>query len=602
MTCSQLGKSMHVLLSNKTNVRAYCRHNTLAVILVCVLCAVSSLPVSGQQQSAELVLVGGNIYTVDRARPHAQAIAVDDGRIVAIGSNQTISAYVGSDTQVIDLKGQFAMPGFIEGHAHFVGLGESMMMLNLHQAKTWDEIVLQVEKATRTTPPGEWIIGRGWHQSKWDHVPSPNVNGYPTNLEMNSAAPDHPVLLTHASGHMSFANEYAMKLAGVDANTENPKGGEIVKDENGKPIGIFRETAQALIQKVKTRADNQRPQIQKQAYSQRAVELASIECLKKGITSFQDAGSSLATVRNLRKLADEGKLGVRLWVMIRDDNERLRGQLANYKMIGYADQFLTCRALKRSIDGALGAHGAWLLAPYQDLPTSSGLNTASIDSVTETAKLGIKNDFQVCVHAIGDRANREVLNIYEKMFKEFPSQFPRRWRIEHAQHLHPDDIPRFGKLGVIASMQGIHCTSDAIFVPQRLGMRRSEEGAYVWKSLVDSGAIVTNGTDAPVEDVDPIASFYASVTRRLTDKFTFFPGQVLTREQAIRSYTIDNAYAAFEENTKGSLVPGKLADIVVLNNDLIQCDAEEIKNTRVIMTIIDGRIAYQAEKSPNHPE
>ncbi|MDA7901541.1 amidohydrolase [Mariniblastus sp.] len=593
---------MHVLLSNKTNVRAYCRHNTLAVILVCVLCAVSSLPVSGQQQSAELVLVGGNIYTVDRARPHAQAIAVDDGRIVAIGSNQTISAYVGSDTQVIDLKGQFAMPGFIEGHAHFVGLGESMMMLNLHQAKTWDEIVLQVEKATRTTPPGEWIIGRGWHQSKWDHVPSPNVNGYPTNLEMNSAAPDHPVLLTHASGHMSFANEYAMKLAGVDANTENPKGGEIVKDENGKPIGIFRETAQALIQKVKTRADNQRPQIQKQAYSQRAVELASIECLKKGITSFQDAGSSLATVRNLRKLADEGKLGVRLWVMIRDDNERLRGQLANYKMIGYADQFLTCRALKRSIDGALGAHGAWLLAPYQDLPTSSGLNTASIDSVTETAKLGIKNDFQVCVHAIGDRANREVLNIYEKMFKEFPSQFPRRWRIEHAQHLHPDDIPRFGKLGVIASMQGIHCTSDAIFVPQRLGMRRSEEGAYVWKSLVDSGAIVTNGTDAPVEDVDPIASFYASVTRRLTDKFTFFPGQVLTREQAIRSYTIDNAYAAFEENTKGSLVPGKLADIVVLNNDLIQCDAEEIKNTRVIMTIIDGRIAYQAEKSPNHPE
>ncbi|MDA7925082.1 amidohydrolase [Mariniblastus sp.] len=593
---------MHVLLSNKTNVRAYCRHNTLAVILVCVLCAVSSLPVSGQQQSAELVLVGGNIYTVDRARPHAQAIAVDDGRIVAIGSNQTISAYVGSDTQVIDLKGQFAMPGFIEGHAHFVGLGESMMMLNLHQAKTWDEIVLQVEKATRTTPPGEWIIGRGWHQSKWDHVPSPNVNGYPTNLEMNSAAPDHPVLLTHASGHMSFANEYAMKLAGVDANTENPKGGEIVKDENGKPIGIFRETAQALIQKVKTRADNQRPQIQKQAYSQRAVELASIECLKKGITSFQDAGSSLATVRNFRKLADEGKLGVRLWVMIRDDNERLRGQLANYKMIGYADQFLTCRALKRSIDGALGAHGAWLLAPYQDLPTSSGLNTASIDSVTETAKLGIKNDFQVCVHAIGDRANREVLNIYEKMFKEFPSQFPRRWRIEHAQHLHPDDIPRFGKLGVIASMQGIHCTSDAIFVPQRLGMRRSEEGAYVWKSLVDSGAIVTNGTDAPVEDVDPIASFYASVTRRLTDKFTFFPGQVLTREQAIRSYTIDNAYAAFEENTKGSLVPGKLADIVVLNNDLIQCDAEEIKNTRVIMTIIDGRIAYQAEKSPNHPE
>ncbi len=593
---------MQLLLSHKTALRFALSRKTLAVLFACIASALPSAPACGQQQSADLVLVGGNIYTVDQSRPHAEAIAVNAGRIVAVGSDKAISAYITPETQVIDLKGKFAMPGFIEGHAHFMGLGESMMMLNLHKAKTWNEIVLQVENATRTTPPGEWIIGRGWHQSKWDHVPSPNVDGYPTNFEMNLATPDHPVLLTHASGHMSFANEYAMRLAGVDLDTVNPRGGEIVKDENGKPIGIFRETAQALIQKVKTRADSQRPQSEKQAYSQRAAELASMECLKKGITSFQDAGSTLATVRTLRQLADKGKLGVRLWVMIRDDNERLRGQLANFKMIGYADQFLTCRALKRSIDGALGAHGAWLLAPYQDLPTSSGLNTASIESVTETAKLGIKNDFQVCVHAIGDRANREVLDIYEKMFREFPSQFPRRWRIEHAQHLHPDDIPRFGKLGVIASMQGIHCTSDAIFVPQRLGMRRSEEGAYVWKSLIETGAIVTNGTDAPVEDVDPIASFYASVTRRLTDKFTFFPEQVLSREQAIRSYTIDNAYAAFEENIKGSLVPGKLADIVVLNNDLIQCDAEQIKNTRVEMTIIDGRIAFQAQATTTNSE
>ncbi len=593
---------MQLLLSHKTALRFALSRKTLAVLFACIASALPSAPACGQQQSADLVLVGGNIYTVDQSRPHAEAIAVNAGRIVAVGSDKAISAYITPETQVIDLKGKFAMPGFIEGHAHFMGLGESMMMLNLHKAKTWNEIVLQVENATRTTPPGEWIIGRGWHQSKWDHVPSPNVDGYPTNFEMNLATPDHPVLLTHASGHMSFANEYAMRLAGVDLDTVNPRGGEIVKDENGKPIGIFRETAQALIQKVKTRADSQRPQSEKQAYSQRAAELASMECLKKGITSFQDAGSTLATVRTLRQLADKGKLGVRLWVMIRDDNERLRGQLANFKMIGYADQFLTCRALKRSIDGALGAHGAWLLAPYQDLPTSSGLNTASIESVTETAQLGIKNDFQVCVHAIGDRANREVLDIYEKMFREFPSQFPRRWRIEHAQHLHPDDIPRFGKLGVIASMQGIHCTSDAIFVPQRLGMRRSEEGAYVWKSLIETGAIVTNGTDAPVEDVDPIASFYASVTRRLTDKFTFFPEQVLSREQAIRSYTIDNAYAAFEENIKGSLVPGKLADIVVLNNDLIQCDAEQIKNTRVEMTIIDGRIAFQAQATTTNSE
>ena len=320
---------MQLLLSHKTALRFALSRKTLAVLFACIASALPSAPACGQQQSADLVLVGGNIYTVDQSRPHAEAIAVNAGRIVAVGSDKAISAYITPETQVIDLKGKFAMPGFIEGHAHFMGLGESMMMLNLHKAKTWNEIVLQVENATRTTPPGEWIIGRGWHQSKWDHVPSPNVDGYPTNFEMNLATPDHPVLLTHASGHMSFANEYAMRLAGVDLDTVNPRGGEIVKDENGKPIGIFRETAQALIQKVKTRADSQRPQSEKQAYSQRAAELASMECLKKGITSFQDAGSTLATVRTLRQLADKGKLGVRLWVMIRDDNERLRGQLAN---------------------------------------------------------------------------------------------------------------------------------------------------------------------------------------------------------------------------------------------------------------------------------
>jgi predicted amidohydrolase YtcJ len=241
----------------------------------------------------------------------------------------------------------------------------------------------------------------------------------------------------------------------------------------------------------------------------------------------------------------------------------------------------------------LGAHGAWLLAPYEDLPTSAGLNTASVESVTETARIAIENDFQLCVHAIGDRANREVLDIYEKMFESNPSNIPRRWRIEHAQHLHPDDIPRFGKMGVIASMQAVHCTSDAIFVPKRLGIRRSQEGAYVWKSLMETGAIVTNGTDAPVEDVNPIDSFYASVTRRLSDDVTFFPEQTMTREEAIRSYTIDCAYAAFEETIKGSLVPGKLADIVVLSNDLLTCPPEAIRDTKVVMTIVGGKIVYE---------
>ncbi len=598
-----LGQNRDRLLSVSVNFSqgfimngAFCSRSIpfLAAIVAVVLVFAASIRCQGQERAADLVLMGGNIYTVDAAQPKAEAIAMFRGRIVAVGANDSIKPYIGDETKVVDLDGKFAMPGFIEGHAHFVGLGESMMMLNLHQAKTWDDIVEQVAEAAKTTPPGEWIVGRGWHQSKWEQPPSPNVDGYPTDDAINKVTPDHPVLLTHASGHMSFANGYAMRLAGVDNKTANPAGGEIVKDESGRPVGVFRETAQGLVGRAKAIADGKRSVEERAEYESRAVELASKECLRKGITSFQDAGSSLETVESLKRFADKGKLGVRLWVMIRDSNSRMEGRLARYKMIGYANDFLTVRALKRSIDGALGAHGAWLISPYDDMPMSSGLETATVASVTATAELGIKNDFQVCVHAIGDRDNREVLDIYEKLFEAHPSNIPRRWRIEHAQHLHPDDIPRFGKLGVIASMQAVHCTSDAIFVPTRLGMRRSKEGAYVWKSLMNSGAIVTNGTDAPVEDVNPIDSFYASVTRRLSDDVTFFPEEAMTREEAIASYTIDCAYAAFEETLKGSLVPGKLADIVVLSNDLITCPENEIKQTKVVMTIVDGKIVYQA--------
>lgn len=561
-----------------------------AVLLVVTSCSISA----AQWPEADSILINGNVVTMDLARPTAQAIAIKSGRILAVGSNDAIKNYMGESTQVLDLDGKFTMPGFIEGHAHFVGLGESMMMLDLTKAKTWDDIVEQVEEAAKVTPAGQWIVGRGWHQSKWDEAPSPNVDGYPTADAITKVSPNHPVLLTHASGHMSFANGYAMQLAGVDSETRNPGGGEILKSADGKPIGVFRETAMGLISRVYSRDLAAVPEEKKLELSMRAIELASDECLRKGITSFQDAGSAFSTIDLLRYAADEKRLGVRLWVMVRDSNERMSLLLPRYKMIGYGDDFLTVRALKRSIDGALGPHGAWLLSPYSDLPTSSGLNTATVPSVTRTAELAIQFDYQMCVHAIGDRANREVLDIYEKLFDNNPSLIPRRWRIEHAQHLDPADIPRFAELNVIASMQGVHCTSDAVFVPTRLGMKRSKEGAYVWQSLLKSGAVVTNGTDAPVEDVDPLASFYATVTRQLAEGVTFFPEEAMTREQALRSYTIDCAYAAFEESQKGSLVPGKLADIVVLSNDLLKCEDDEIKQTQVLYTIVGGKIKYQA--------
>ena len=548
-------------------------------------------------KKADLVLKNGNIITMEKSSPNAQAVAVSGDRIIAVGSNEEINAFAGEATKVIDLKGKTLIPGFIESHAHFVGLGESKMMLDLTKAKSWTEIVEMVGKAAKETPQGQWIIGRGWHQEKWEKAPQPNIDGYPTHDLLSKVSPNHPVMLTHASGHMCFANGYAMRLAGINSDTQPPSGGEIVHDIAGNPIGVFRETAENMIVRARS-LDSQRPdREQRWNRFQRVVELAAKECLSKGVTSFQDAGSTFSTIDSFKKLADENKLGVRLYVMVRDSNDRMEVMLPKYRMENYGNSFLTVRSIKRSIDGALGAHGAWLLLPYEDLPSSSGLNTASVESVTRTAELAITNDFQLCVHAIGDKANREVLDIFQEKFENNPTDAQRRWRVEHAQHLHPDDIPRFGELGVIASMQGIHCTSDAIYVIQRLGTRRAKEGAYVWRDLMESGAVICNGTDAPVEDIDPIACFYATVTRRLKGGTTFFPEQCMTRLEALKSYTLDAAYAAFEENEKGSIKIGKLADFAVLSQDITKCPEEAILNTEVVMTIVGGKVVFKTDGS-----
>jgi hypothetical protein len=386
---------------------------------------------------------------------------------------------------------------------------------------------------------------------------------------------------------MCLVNAKAMKLASVDANTPDPPGGEILRDRNGQPTGVLRETAQSLV-----RVDDNRGGTYEQQLDE-AIALATDECLRKGITSFHDAGASLDVIDRFRTLAATGQLKIRLWVMMSAENAVLAKRLPKYRMIGFGNNFLTVHAIKRFIDGALGSHGAWMLEPYADLPESSGLQVTSLSNLQTTAKLAVQHDMQLCIHAIGDRANREVLDLYEGVFSTFPSDRPRRWRIEHAQHLHPNDISRFAELGVTAAMQGIHCTSDAIFVTRRLGERRSREGAYVWQTLLKSGALVINGTDAPVEDVDPLQTFYAAVTRRLRDGSTFYPSQCMTREQALKSCTIDAAKAAFEEDLKGTLSEGKLADIVVLSNNLLTCSDDEILGTRVQYTIVGGRVMYR---------
>ena len=546
-----------------------------------------------KKEPADLVLTNGKIVTVDDTKPEAEALAVRGDVIIAVGSNKEIQPYIAQATKVIDLEGKLATPGFIDAHGHFTSIGQAKMRLDLMHVKNWDEIVAMVKEAVQKAQPGEWILGRGWHQEKWDKTPEPNVDGLPFHHSLSKVSPDNPVMLSHASGHASFANAKAMELAKITKETPNPKGGEIVKDSDGNPIGAFRETAQGLLRKAMSDFLEKRTPEQIEAQRRQVIELAAQECLSKGITSFHDAGSSFETIDLFKEFVEEGKLGIRLWVMIRVSNERLKERLSEYKIIGMGENHLTVRAIKRSLDGALGPHGAWLLEPYADLPTSTGLNTTPIKVLKETARLAIENDFQLCVHAIGDRANQETLNTFEEAYKAHPDKKGLRWRIEHSQHLHPDDIPRFGKLGVIASMQGIHCTSDGPWVFKRLGEKRAEEGAYVWQKLMKSGAIICNGTDAPVEDVDPIACFYATVTRKMKDGTIFYPDQRMTREEALRSYTLNCAYAAFQEDILGSIAPGKLADITVLSKDIMTVPDDEILSTEVLYTIVGGKVLYQ---------
>ncbi len=561
-----------------------------AASLFLLLAACSGEP----ENPADLVLTGGKIVTVDDAVPEAQALAVKDGRIQAVGTSAEIAGFVGSDTRVVDLGGRLAIPGFIDGHGHYTSLGESKLSLDLTKAGSWDDIVAMVREAASAAEPGEWIVGRGWHQEKWTPPPAVTVDGVPLHTELSAVSPDNPVFLTHASGHAAFVNAKAMELAGITRATRDPEGGTIVKDAVGTPTGLLRENADALVSRILDSEREARSDEEKWAEFQRIVELAGQEALSKGVTSFHDAGSSFATIDGFKRLADEGQLPVRLYVMVRfESNETMREKLAEYRMIGYGDNFLTVRSIKRQIDGALGSHGAWLLEPYADLPTSTGLTVEDPADIEETARLALEMDFQLNTHAIGDRANREVLDIYERTFAAAPDAKARRWRIEHAQHLDPADLPRFAELGVIASMQGIHCTSDAPWVLRRLGPERAESGAYMWRSLIDAGAVVLNGTDTPVEDISPIASFTASVVRKDRDGNEFFPAQKMTRMEALKSYTLNNAYAAFEETLKGSLTPGKLADIVVLDRDIMTVSDEELAATQVDMTILGGVMRFE---------
>ena len=547
----------------------------------------------GKHEHADLVITGGTVYTVDEQSPKAQGVAVRNGRILFVGSEADAKAYIGEGTEVIDLHGKTMTPGIIEGHGHLMGVGYNALNLDLMDVKSYDELIERVREAAKKAKPGQWIVGRGWHQEKWDTKPDVIVKGFPVHKSLSEASPDNPVFLRHASGHAALANARAMEAAGVTTlskeklKQESGPGGEVIRDELGNPTGIFNERAMTLI-------TDHIPENTGETDSQ-ALTLALEACAQNGITSFHDAGASRENIELFHTFKKDNKLTTRLYVMITGYDRDLVHEWFRKGPEIDTTGTLTIRSVKLNCDGALGSRGAWLLQPYSDRPDTYGMATLSMDTVLSTSREALKAGFQVCSHAIGDRANREILDRYELAFKEAGAAQNHRFRIEHAQHIDPADLPRFSKLGVLAAMQAIHMSSDRPWAIERLGEKRIKEGAYMWQSLLRSGAHVINGTDAPVEPLNPVACFYASVTRRTLKgepKEGFEPEEKMTREQALKSYTLDAAYGAFEENLKGSIAVGKLADFTVFSQDLMTVPDDNILNTAIAMTIVGGKVVY----------
>ena len=560
----------------------------LGVLLFLTACS------NPKKETATLLIHGGPIYTVDSIQKMVEAVATKDNKILFAGTLAEAEAYKNEQTQTIDLEGKTMTPGLIEGHGHFMGMGYNELNLDLINTTSYQQIVDAVAEAAKHSAPGEWITGRGWHQSKWDSLPEDAVNGFQTHYKLSEVSPDNPVYLRHASGHAGFANAKAMEIASLQVLDKEGieklevEGGEVMRDKLGRLTGIFNERAMGLITK---HIPENTPEKDIKAF-----KLAVAACHRNGITGFHDAGIGRETITLYDNMKVENNLKIRMYAMITGWDKELLGEWYEKGPSIDPDHLFTIRSIKLNCDGALGSRGAWLLDEYTDRPGHFGHETLPMEFVKETALNGLQNGFQVCAHAIGDRANKEILDRYEAAFTTLPDlSDDHRFRIEHAQHLHPDDIPRFAGLGVIPAMQAIHLSSDRPWAIDRLGEKRIIEGAYMWQTLLKTGIPVINGTDVPVEPLNPIANFYASVSRKTLKGLPdggFEPEQKMTREQALRSYTLDAAYGSFEEKIKGSISPGKLADFTIYNQNLMKVPENELLNTEIAMTIFDGKIVY----------
>ena len=553
-----------------------------------VVIAVSLVLPTGysRAEQADTVFINGNIYTVNDKQPHAEAIAVKGGRIIFVGSNARVKPFQGAATRVIDLHGNTVVPGLTDSHYHLSGVGAREINLNLEGITSLDQFLAKVKERIDRAKPGEWVTGRGWIETFW----KPPV--FPTRWDLDKISPNNPVILTRADGHGVVVNSAALKLAGVTKDTANPFGGEVMKDKStGEPNGMLLDNAQGLVRRrIPAALEDE---------GEQAILLGVKRSIELGWCEIQNAGSSFGEVALLRKLYGDGKIKLRIYEAIRGPSADTQKLLREGASIGEFDNRFTYRHIKVTFDGALGSKGAALLEPYSDYDTAGFLTYKEEDLLPMFIE-ALRKGIQIETHAIGDRANRVILDLYEKALKAVPPAERKirepRWRVEHAQIVSPVDIPRFAKLGIIPSMQPSHAIGDLHFAPSRLGMKRLE-GAYAWQSFLKSGCKIAGGSDAPVERGEPMIEFYAAVARKDQRGFSgegWHPEQAVTREQALKMFTIWASYAAFEEQLKGSIEVGKLADLTVLSADIMKIAAPEILKTRCAMTVIGGEVVYEA--------
>jgi len=548
----------------------------------------SFVPAGPRVEPADVIFTNANVYTANDQQPNAEAVAVKGDRIVFVGSNAEVKKFQGAKTRVVDLHGATVLPGMTDAHHHLEGVGFREITLNLEGITNLQDFLAKVRARVDQAKPGEWVTGRGWIETFW----TPPV--FPTRWDLDKVSPNNPLILERADGHGSVANSAALKIAGIDQNTASPFGGEVSKDkQTGEPNGMLLDAAQGL---VRRHVPPTSP-----ADAERAVVLGVQRDIGLGWTQVQDPGGSYADVGLYRKLYSEGKIKLRIYKVLSAPGKEAQRLLNEGPIIGAYGNRLTVRALKFYADGSLGSRSAALLAPYSDAPETSGFLTIKEENLLPMLEEALRKGIQCETHAIGDRGNRFILDEYEKALNAVPANQRKianpRWRVEHSQIVNPADIPRFAKLGIIPSMQPSHAIGDLHFAPARLGIKRLE-GAYAWNSFIKSGVIVPGGSDAPVERGEPMIEFYAAVARKDLKGFSgagWHPEEAVSRDQALKMFTIWPAYAAFEENVRGSIEVGKLADFTVLSADIMKIPEMDILKTHCVMTVIGGEIVFESK-------